>query len=100
MYKSFGMRKLRLSATTFISLTFICIFYGCAPLIPVDQKIGRTTYLHNVSGNSLIERYAPIFIVEDSDKNLNRIGFPSLREKSSGEFEAYIDTERPASAWR
>lgn len=44
--------------------------------------------------NSLLAKYAPVFILEDSTKNYNRIGTPAVRDNGSGAPDVYVDPLR------
>ncbi|MBU0484711.1 MAG: hypothetical protein KKB30_09380 [Proteobacteria bacterium] len=44
---------------------------------------------------SLFARYAPAFILEESDKSFNRIGTPTVRDDGNGKPEIYVDPIRP-----
>jgi hypothetical protein len=47
------------------------------------------------TGDTLLARYAPVFMVEGYAASLNRIGAPSARYDKKGEEEIYVDPEHP-----
>jgi hypothetical protein len=69
---------------------------GCSLISPVAPEESRQqgVYLLPAPGDSLLNRHAPIFLVEDNQRNYNRIGTPAVRVSASGHEDIYIDTDR------
>ncbi|MBU0482294.1 MAG: hypothetical protein KKG47_14475 [Proteobacteria bacterium] len=83
----------RYSFCRIISLVVVLLLpAGCAVTTPSDIAGNQTLYRHSPEGDTLLERFAPVFLVEESDRNYNRIGTPAFRKKSADDFKAYIDT--------
>ena len=69
---------------------------GCSLISPIAPEENRQqgVYLLPATGDSLLNRHAPIFLVEDNQRNYNRIGTPAVRVSASGREDIYIDTAR------
>jgi hypothetical protein len=71
---------------------------SCAGL-QQPEKAAETTlqYVSVRQDSSLLEKYAPAFILEDTAKSYNRIGTPAVRDNGdgSGAPDVYIDPFRP-----
>ncbi|MDX2481922.1 MAG: hypothetical protein QNK24_16495 [Desulfuromusa sp.] len=52
-------------------------------------------YVSAEHSNSLLARYAPIFILEDPAKSYNKIGTPAVREDKNGQPDVYVDSHKP-----
>lgn len=49
----------------------------------------------SAAGESLLDRYAPVFVTEHSDESWNRVGTPSARIAENSEEEIYVDPDTP-----
>ena len=63
--------------------------------IPPEPLDPTTAYLPQVD-QSDISQYTPIFLVENSDLQYNRIGTPSIIAGDSNELSIYIDSDIPS----
>ncbi|MBU0728175.1 MAG: hypothetical protein KKE17_00105 [Proteobacteria bacterium] len=77
-----------------------CIFLfslaGCAGLQPEQAPISPVGYYLPVVEDSDFFRFAPIFLVEENNFPVNRIGIPSARITPSGDTKVFVDPRRPA----
>lgn len=67
---------------------------GCAHHRPVREDGAVSIYVPSSSAD-LLRRYAPRFVVYESDQATNRIGRPRARLDSQGKEEIYIDSDDP-----
>ena len=86
--------RLIIKLVTWIFLLFLSV--SCTGLYQTEKN--ADTSLQHVSvtqDGTLLAEYAPVFILEDSTKNYNRIGTPAVRDSGSGEPDVYVDPLRP-----
>ncbi len=79
-----------------LALAFLFCLAACAGLPPRHSELHAPAYVTAESNDSLLSRYAPLFILEEADKSYNRIGTPAIRAGEHGEAKAYIDPARPS----
>lgn len=66
-----------------------------------DERAGTALDFSTVEGfaltqgDTLLERFAPVFLVEGYGESMNRIGAPAARFDKDGEEEIYIDPDHP-----
>ncbi|MCC6142678.1 MAG: hypothetical protein IT368_02615 [Candidatus Hydrogenedentes bacterium] len=67
-----------------------------------DERAGTALHLDTIhgyvaeaSGDSLIDRYAPVILVEDFQNTYNHIGMPSARYDADGDEQIYVDPDKP-----
>lgn len=83
---------------SFIVLLFL--FTGCAaPLHPPEPIYPVTAFVPEDVGNE-VSRFAPVFLVDESDKSYNLIGRPMARIDEDGDEEIYVDSREPAIFWQ
>ena len=80
-------------------LLIVCLLLSqsaciCTRYIPVEPSEPATAYLPQAD-QSIISQYTPIFVVEKSDLQYNRIGTPTIKNESK-EFSIFIDTDIPS----
>ena len=63
--------------------------------MPVEPTEPATAYLPQVD-QSEISQYSPVFLVEKSDLQYNRIGTPSIINNSSNELSIFVDPDMPS----
>ncbi|MCW8893381.1 MAG: hypothetical protein OQK50_06150 [Deltaproteobacteria bacterium] len=81
----------------FIAGMFVLFFTVSCTGLRAPQgtaKAGPQTLSVEQDG-SLLAKYAPVFILDEADKNYNRIGTPAVRDNGAGDLEIYIDTLTP-----
>ncbi len=88
--------KLGILAIRLLALAFLFCLVACAGLPPRHSELHAPAYVTAESSDSLLSRYAPLFILEEADKSYNRIGTPAIRAVEHGETEAYVDPDQPA----
>lgn len=83
----------------FSFLLFANIFLtvgGCSLITPMPVKDGETgLYLLPENEANLLNRHAPIFLVDNNQLKYNRIGTPTVKSNPSGKQDIYVD---PAQA--
>lgn len=68
---------------------------GCSLISPVGSESRQQgVYLLPETDDSLLNRHTPIFLVEDNQRDYNRIGTPAVRVNASSQEDIYIDTDR------
>jgi hypothetical protein len=66
---------------------------GCSLITTLPAESSRQAlYVLTESGETVLERYAPLFLIEDNQENYNRIGTPTVSLDESGKHEVLIDT--------
>ncbi|MFK5925321.1 MAG: hypothetical protein QM483_01705 [Desulfuromusa sp.] len=69
---------------------------ACTGLHQADKSADMIPqYVSIEYDESLLGRYAPIFVIEDSAKSYNRIGTPAVRANGEGKPDVYIDPQHP-----
>jgi hypothetical protein len=63
--------------------------------IPAEPSEPATAYLPQVDQSNL-SRYTPVFLIEKSDLQYNRIGTPSTFNNDSNELSVFVDPEIPS----
>ena len=53
----------------------------------------RTVAWWPAEGDTLLDRYAPVFVTEHAERPWNRVGTPSARLTESGEEQVYVDPD-------
>ena len=75
-----------------------CIFLivqGCGTISPVSPDQERfVLYEPEISVDNFINKHAPLFLIEENEKDFNRIGTPSVDLDDSGDQDVFIDTEK------
>ena len=74
-------------------------FLGCSVLLPIDRQQAadqNTVYLPYATEESVLARHTPLFIVEDTSKEFNRIGSAVPIASEGGVPSITIDTDHPA----
>ncbi|MCA1765625.1 MAG: hypothetical protein LC633_05175 [Desulfobulbaceae bacterium] len=64
---------------------------GCSLLTTTPTESRQSLYVPE-RNDTILNRYAPVFLVEENRKNYNRIGTPAARLDDSGEEVIYVDT--------
>ena len=73
----------------------LTLLTGCSLTSPVPPESRQQgVYLLPKTGDTLLNRHAPIFLVEDNQLNYHRIRTPSVRVRPSGQEDIYIDPDR------
>ena len=87
------IKKIRFFSILLCGLLFLT--GGCSLISPMTSENKSTDlYLLPESGDTLLTKHAPIFLIEENQKNYNRIGTPTVRTDASGNTDIYIDTSR------
>ncbi|SDZ95507.1 hypothetical protein SAMN05660420_00864 [Desulfuromusa kysingii] len=81
----------RLNVGLLVSLTM-----SCAGLHSTTQSVDTSHQSIAVAEDgTLLARHAPIFVIEESSKEFNRIGTPAVRPDNSGNPDVYVDPNQP-----
>lgn len=75
-----------------MALTVVATLMACAAYAGEGQA---TAYVMKDRGSEYA-RYAPVFLVNKSDKAFNRVGVPSARARGKGAPRVYVSPETPA----
>ena len=76
-------------------LFWLLLLSSCAA-VPTTPSVAPQAYLVEHGEDQLLARYAPLFIVEEPQEPLNRIGRPTARINEDAEVEISIDPDQPA----
>ncbi len=81
----------------FYTLLLIIWFFifGCAhhKKLPVEPSL--TVYAAQDDSDSLLKRYAPLFLANDFQKSYNRIGKPEAIKNEDGKINIFVNSEKP-----
>lgn len=59
------------------------------------ESTGTTSAYVLEGAEGLVQRFAPIFVVEHDEESFNKIGTPSARVNARGKTEVYVDASHP-----
>ncbi len=81
----------------FFGLLLLLLTSACAGL-PSVQKTEQPVFqtVSATPDDSLLSRFAPLFILEETGKSYNLIGTPRFKAGSAGEAVAYVDPSQPS----
>lgn len=60
-----------------------------------EERTGTTSAYVLEGAEGLVQRYAPIFVVEHDEESFNKIGTPSARVNERGKADVYVDASHP-----
>jgi hypothetical protein len=69
---------------------------GCAHHQKLPPEKVHTIYLADGEDGEVLNRYAPVFLAYDYQRDYNRIGRPAARFDEKGEEVIYVDATKPA----
>ncbi len=76
----------------YLAILLLC---GCAQHVPRPEA-PQTLYLTE-SNEQLASRFAPAFLIYDTDQDYNQIGSPAVQQMSGNDMaQVYVDHKRPA----
>ncbi len=76
-------------------LSLAIIISGCAHHQKLPPEDVHHVYIAEVTEDTLLNRYAPVFLTYDYQSEYNRIGRPSAKYDEKGREQIYIDTQKP-----
>ncbi|MGD8228520.1 MAG: hypothetical protein PVI20_12135, partial [Desulfobacteraceae bacterium] len=74
----------------------VLILSGCAYSQKGIHDPIHTIYLSHDEADSLVNRFAPVFLIYNHREPYNRIGLPSATFDARGNEKIYVDHKRPA----
>ncbi len=77
-----------------VALAFVVS--GCAHHFQLPPEEVYTVYIADGKEDTLLSKYAPVFLTYDYRSEYNRIGRPSARFDEKGDEYIYVDGEQPA----
>jgi len=80
----------------FYLIVVIVLVTGCAHHKKLPAEKVHTIYVADSEQDTLVSKYAPVFLSYDHQKDYNRIGTPSARTGKAGPEQIYINPEKPA----
>jgi hypothetical protein len=83
---------IRLHTVLFVLLVLFC---GCAHHKKIPSEPFLTVYAAPDGSDSLLIKYAPLFLSYDFQKPYNRIGKPEARKGEDGKINIFVNTEKP-----
>ncbi len=86
--------------TTLVLSIALLAASGCMQLSQVVPAERPKVYQAQGSAQALVERFAPVFLVQNYHQTYNRIGSPVASRDEQGEEVITMDTTRPAMYWR
>jgi hypothetical protein len=72
-------------------LGLILVLLTTGPALAEDEGPGTTTAYVLDGGEGLLQRFAPVFIIEHDEESFNKIGTPSARLSAGGKAEVFVD---------
>jgi hypothetical protein len=94
---SFFIAKQEITWRTRIGFALILLMLsGCAYSQKGIHEPTQTVYVNHKKADSLINRFAPVFLTYNYRETYNRIGRPSAKFDTRGNEEIYVDHEKPA----
>jgi len=79
----------------FITAMLLLLSASCSGIYQTKEAVEISPqYVAAEYGDSLLARYAPIFILEDPTKSYNKIGTPAVREDKNGRPDVYVDSHK------
>lgn len=81
---------------TRLFLAFLALLAGGSPVLAAEGPADvSSAYIAKGSGD-ILDRYAPIFVIEHDEIPYNKIGTPSARIVHGEKSEVFVDAKRPA----
>ena len=65
------------------------------PVVVVASASASTAAYVPAGGDSLLDQYAPVFLIEEHEHTYNRIGTPAARATKRGKAEIFVDPSTP-----
>jgi len=90
------LKMIKINSRFYILLLIILfLIFGCAhhKKLPVEPSL--TIYAAQDDSDSLLIRYAPLFLAYDFQKTYNRIGKPEARKNEDGKINIFVNSEKP-----
>ena len=84
-------------ATSLLALVLANLLVACAsgPRPGADlAEPARTVAWWPQAGDTLLDRFQPVFVTEHAERSWNRIGTPSARRTADGGEDVYVDPDR------
>jgi hypothetical protein len=91
-----GLKMIKINSRFYILPLIVLFFvFGCAhhKKLPVEHSL--TIYAAQDDSDSLLIRYAPLFLAYDFQKAYNRIGKPEARKNEDGKINIFVNPEKP-----
>ena len=83
---------IRFFLALFVSLFLV---FGCAHHRKIPAEPVLTIYSAQDDSDSLLSRYAPLFLVYDFEKSYNRIGMPEAEKNKNNKINMLVNAEKP-----
>lgn len=66
---------------------------GCSTITPAPPESSKQgLYLLTATADTMLEKHAPIFLIEENQNNYNRIGTPAVKDVEPENHDIFIDT--------
>lgn len=78
-----------------LALALMVCLAGPGPAGDTAGDSGETAAYLLEGADELLQRFAPVFIIEHDEVSFNKIGTPSARYSPGGKAEVYVDPARP-----
>jgi len=89
----FPMTTYRFRIVFFLLALPLIFLTSCATVPKLPPASSMLAY--TVSGNNLLAQYAPVFLIEEPEKDYNHIGTPTVREDELGHPIIFVDPAQP-----
>jgi hypothetical protein len=87
---------IKINSRFYILLLILLFFvFGCAHHKKPPQESFLTIYTAQDDSDSLLKRYAPLFLAYDFQKSYNRIGKPEAIRNENGKVKVFVNSEKP-----
>lgn len=94
--KNMGLKMPKINSRFYISLLIVLFFvFGCAHHKKLPMEPSLTIYAARDDSDSLLLKYAPLFLTYDYQKSYNRIGRPEARKNENGKINIFVNHEKP-----
>jgi hypothetical protein len=84
--------EIRLLTMLFVLLVLV---FGCSHHKKLPPEHFLTVYASPDDSDSLLQKYAPLFLAYDFQKSYNRIGKPEARKDDNGKINICVNPEKP-----
>ncbi|MCD6581444.1 MAG: hypothetical protein J7K90_06540 [Desulfuromusa sp.] len=89
------MQSTKLIIRLIVSIFLLSLSVSCTGLHLTEKGADTTLqYVSVTQDGTLLAKYAPVFILEDTVRSYNRMGTPAARDNGRGVPEVYIDQRR------
>lgn len=91
-----GLKMIKITGRLYmLLLVLLFVVFGCAHHRKIPQEQILTVYSARDESDSLLMKYAPLFLAYDFQKTYNRIGTPEASKGEDGKIRVFVNSENP-----